>query len=51
MGKTTDLFKKITDTKGTFHAKIGTIKDRNGMGITEAEDTKKKWQDYTEELY
>ena len=51
MGKTRDLVKKIRDTKGTFHAKIGTIKDRNGMGITEAEDTKKKWQDYTEELY
>ena len=51
MGKTRNLFRKIRDTKGTFHAKIGTIKDRNGMGITEAEDTKKKWQDYTEELY
>ena len=49
MGKTRDLFKKIRDTKGTFHAKMGTIKDRNGMDLTEAEDTK-KWQDYTEEL-
>jgi len=51
MGKTGDLFKKIRDTKGTFHAKIGTIKDRNGMDLTEAEDIKKKrWQEYTEEL-
>ena len=51
MGKTRDLFKKIRDTKGTFHAKIGTIKDRNGMDLTEAEDIKKRWQEYTEELY
>ena len=51
MGKTRDLFKKIGDTKGTFHAKMGTIKDRNGMDLTEAEDIKKKWQEYTEELY
>ena len=51
MGKTRDLFKKIRDTKGTFHAKMGTIKDRNGMELTEAEDMKKKWQEYTEELY
>ena len=51
MGKTRDLFKKIRDTKGTFHAKIGTIKDRNGMDLTEAEVIKKKWQEYTEELY
>jgi len=49
--KTRDLFKKIGDTKGTFHTKMGTIKDRNGMGITEAEDIKKRWQEYTEELY
>ena len=48
MGKTRDLFKKIRDTKGTLHAKIGTIKDRNSMDITEAEDTKKRWQEYTE---
>ena len=48
MGKTRDLFKKITDTKGTFHAKTGTIKDRNGMALTEAEDIKKRWQEYTE---
>ena len=48
MGKTRDLFKKIRDTKGTFHAKMGTIKDRNGMDLTEAEDTKKQWQGYTE---
>ena len=48
MGQTRDLFKKIRDTKGTFHAKMGTIKDRNGMGLTEAEDIKKKWQEYTE---
>ena len=46
MGKTTDLFKKIRDTKGTFHAKMGSIKDRNGMDLTEAEDIKKKWQEY-----
>ena len=51
MGKTRDLFKKIRDTKGTFHAKIGSIKDRNGMDLTEAEDIKKRWQEYTEELY
>ena len=51
MGKTRDLFKKIIDTKGTFHAKMGTIKDRNGMDLTEAEDIKKRWQEYTEELY
>ena len=51
MEKTRDLFKKITDTKGTFYAKIGTIKDRNGMDLTEAEDIKKRWQEYTEELY
>ena len=51
MGKTRDLFKKIRDTKGTFHAKMGTIKDRNGMDLTETEDIKKKWQEYTEELY
>ena len=51
IGKTRDLFKKIRDTKGTFHAKMGTIKDRNGMDLTEAEDIKKKWQEYTEELY
>ena len=50
-GKTRDLFKKISDTKGTFHAKTGTIKDRNSMDLTEAEDTKKRWQEYTEELY
>ena len=50
MGKTRDLFKKITDTKGTFHAKMGTRKDRNGMGLTAAEDIKKRWQEYTEEL-
>ena len=50
MGKTRDLFKKITDTKGTFHAKMGSIKDRNGMNLTEAEDIKKRWQEYTEEL-
>ena len=48
MGKTRDLFKKIRDTEGTFHAKMGLIKDRNGMGITEAEDSKKRWQEYTE---
>ena len=51
MGKTRDLFKKIRDTKGTFHAKMGSIKDRNGMDLIEAEDIKKKWQAYTEELY
>ena len=51
MGKTIDLFKKIRDTKGTFHAKMGTIKDRNGMDLTEPEDIKKRWQKYTEELY
>ena len=50
MGKTRDLFKKIRDTKGTFHAKMGSIKDRNGMDLTEAEDTKNMWQEYTEEL-
>ena len=51
MGKTRDLFKKIRNTKGTFHAQMGSIKDRNGMDLTEAEDLKKKWQEYTEELY
>ena len=51
MGKTRDLFKKIRDTKGTFHAKMASIKDRNGMDLTEAEDIKKRWQEYTEELY
>ena len=51
MGKTRDLFKKITDTKGTFHAKMGSTKDRNGIYLTEAEDIKKRWQKYTEELY
>ena len=51
MGKTRDLFKKIRDIKGTFHAKTGTIKDRNDMELTEAEDIKKRWQEYTEELY
>ena len=51
MGKTRDLFKKIRDTKQTFHAKMGSIKDRNGMDLTEAEDIKKRWQEYTEELY
>ena len=51
MRKTRDLFKKIRDTKGTFHAKMGTVKDRNGMDLTEAEDIKKRWQKYTEELY
>ena len=51
MGKTRDLFKKTRDTKGTFHAKMGSIKARNGMDLTEAEDIKKKWQEYTEELY
>ena len=51
MGKTRDLFKKIRDTKGTFHAKMGTIKNRNSVDLIEAEDTKKRWQEYTEELY
>ena len=51
MGKTRDLFKKIRDTKGIFHAKTGSIKDRNGMDLTETEDIKKRWQEYTEELY
>ena len=51
MGKTRDLFKKIRDKKGTFNAKTGKIKDRNGMDLTEAEDIKKRWQEYTEELY
>ena len=51
MGKTRDLFKKIRDTKGIFHAEMGTIKNRNGMDLTEAEDIKKRWQEYTEELY
>ena len=51
MGKTRDLFKKVRDTKGTFHAKMGTIKDRNGRDLTDAEDIKKRWQEYTEELY
>ena len=51
MGKTRDLFKKIRDTKGTFHANMGLIKDRNGMDLTEAADIKKRWQEYTEELY
>ena len=51
MVKTRDLFNKIRDTKGTFHAKMSTIKDRNGMDLTEAEDMKKRWQEYTEELY
>ena len=50
MGKSRDLFKKIRDTKGTFHAKMGSIKDRNGMDLTEAEDIEKRWQEYTEEL-
>ena len=50
MGKTRDLFKKIRETKGTFHAKMGTIKDRNSMDVTEAEDIKKRWQEYTEKL-
>ena len=50
MGKTRDLFKKIRDTKGTFHAKMGSIKDRNGTDLTEAKDIKKRWQEYTEEL-
>ena len=51
MGKTREHFKKIRDTKGTFHAKMGTIKDRNGMDLTEAEDIEKRWQEYSEELY
>ena len=51
MGKTRDLFKKIRDIKGTFYAKMGSIKDRNGLDLTEAEDIKKRWQQYTEELY
>ena len=51
MGKSRDLFKKIRDTEGTFHAKMGTVKDRNGMDLTEAKDSKRMWQEYTEELY
>jgi len=51
MGNIRDLFKKIRDTKGTFHAKIGSVKDRNGMDLTEAQDIKKRWQEYTEELH
>ena len=51
MGKTRDLYKKIRDTKGTFNSKMGSIKDRNGMDLTEAEDIRKRWQEYTEELY
>ena len=51
MGKTRDLFKKISDTKGTFHAKMGTKRDRNGMDLREAENIKKRWQEYTEEVY
>ena len=51
MGKTRDLFKKVRGTKGTFHAKMSTLKDRNGMDLTEAEDINKRWQEYTEELY
>ena len=51
MGKTRDLFKKIRNTKGTFHAKVSSIKDRNGMDLTEAEDIKKRWQEYTEEIH
>ena len=51
MGMTRDFFKKISDTKGTFQAKMGTIKDRNGMDLTEPEDIKRRWQEYTEELY
>ena len=50
MGKTRDLFKKIRDMKGTFHAKMGSIKDKNGMDLTEAEDTKKRWQEYTDQI-
>ena len=51
MGKTRDIYKKIRNTKGTFHAKMGTTKDRNGIDLTEAEDVKKSWQEYTEDLY
>ena len=51
MGKTRDVFKKIRDTKGTFHAKMGSIKDRNGLDLTEKNDIKKRWQEHTEELY
>ena len=51
MGKTRDIFKKIRDTEGTFHEKMGSVKDRNGMDLTEAEDIKKRWQEYIEELY
>ena len=51
MGRTRDLFKKMRDTEGTFHAKMGTIKDKNGMDLTKAEDIKRRWQEYTEELY
>ena len=51
MGKTRDLFKKIRDTKGTFHAKMGTVRDRNNMDLTETEDIRKKWQEYMQELY
>ena len=51
MGKTSDLFKKIRDARGTLHAKMGSIKDRNGMDLTETEEIKKRWQEYTEELY
>ena len=51
MGKTRDVFKKIRDTKGTFHARMGSIKDRNGINLIETQDTKKRWQEYTEELY
>ena len=51
MGKTRDFFKKIRDTKGTFHAKMGSIKDKNGLDLKETEDIKKRWQEYTEELY
>ena len=51
MGKTSDLLKKIRDTKGTFHSRMGSIKDRNGMDLTEAEEIKKRWQEYTEELH
>ena len=51
MGKTTDLFKKIRDTEGIFHANMNTVKDKNGMDLTDAEDIKKRWQEYTEELY
>ena len=51
MGKTRDIFKRMRDTKGTFHAKVGSVRDRNSMDLTEAEDIKKRWQEYTEELY